>query len=557
MTSTPPPPPPPQGAQPGAQGSQPGPQPGPPQGPPAPAPAGQGTGVDAFFDAIRRAGVVRTEERWVGGVAGGVALRLGIDPLVVRGLLALTALLGGIGLVLYGLAWALLPEQRDGRIHLQELFRGHFDIAVLGAFVVFATGLSFPDRWNPGIWWSGGVGDGWWRGVLWLSAVAVVVVLIVSAVRDRNRHRTPPPGGFPPPPGGYPPPAGPPPTTPPLLPSHGTSTTMPTDNSLDSTQPIAPGPETSGMVAAQDATPEHPTAQHPTEQYPNQQYPTQQYPTQQYPAAAAYPAQQYPAGQQYPTGQPYAGQQYSAQPYAGQQYSGQQYYGGGTTPPAPPATVAARRPSGPGAATVGVVVALTLLTLAGLMYAERTDAFDGPVLLIAGSVGVVLAGLGIIVAGLRGRTSGALGGLAVLGIIVLLPLSVVARADLQITGSGTAVGDVRTTPTTITEAEEGYSLGAGEARIDLTELPASTDTVVVPINVGAGEVTVIMPADGAYSADVRIFAGEIEWLGDSVSRAGGGRFETFESDAVADGAEPDIDLQITVGAGTVRVEEER
>ncbi|MGJ0223654.1 TSUP family transporter, partial [Streptococcus pyogenes] len=49
----------------------------------------------------------------VGGVAGGVALRLGIDPLITRGVLAVSVLFGGLGLVLYAIGWLLLPEQRD------------------------------------------------------------------------------------------------------------------------------------------------------------------------------------------------------------------------------------------------------------------------------------------------------------------------------------------------------------------------------------------------------------------------------------------------------------
>ncbi|WP_250448254.1 PspC domain-containing protein, partial [Actinotalea sp. C106] len=126
---------------------------------------------------------MRGQDRWVGGVASGVALRLGIDALVVRGVLAVSVLLGGLGLVLYGLAWVLLPEQHDGRIHLQQLFRGDFDVAVLGALGVFIAGLSFPERWYPGLWWWGGGG---WGGLLWLLAVAVVVVLVISSYRDRQ-----------------------------------------------------------------------------------------------------------------------------------------------------------------------------------------------------------------------------------------------------------------------------------------------------------------------------------------------------------------------------------
>lgn len=498
MTTTPPPPPPGAG----------------PQTPPGP------SGTDTFFDGIRRTGLVRSEERWVGGVAGGIALRLGIDPLLVRGLLAVTVLLGGLGLVLYGAGWALLPEQRDGRIHLQELFRGHFDVAVLGAFAVLATGLSFPDRWNPGLWWTGG--SGWWQALLWTSAVVLVVVLVVQGTRDRRPGGPVPPGHVPPPgpPGSGPVPPGP--TT--GAPGHPGPTPAGPVPPAPGTGPSAPGP--TSPTTSTGTSPLMSTDHTTTAAVP--------------PSPAAWAAGPGPSTWSGgPTGPGAPSTGWSAQRPA-------------ATPPPP----APRRPSGPGAGTVGVVVALTLLTLAGLMYAERVGAFDGPVVLIAGATGVVLAGLGIILAGLRGRTSGALGGLAVVGILVLLPVSAAARADITWTGGGTVVGDVTRTPTTVAEAERGYSVGAGEARIDLTELPASRDTVVVPVNVGAGEITVIVPEGSAYDADVRIFAGEITWLGDRTTRAGAGQAETFESEAVADGAEAEIHLEITVGAGEVRVIEQ-
>ncbi len=105
-------------------------------------------GTDAFFDSIRGIGVVRSSDRWVGGVAGGLARRFGVDPLLVRGLFGASVLLGGLGLVLYGIAWLLLPEQADGRIHGQQLLRGDVDVAVLGAAAAIITGLSLPDSWG-------------------------------------------------------------------------------------------------------------------------------------------------------------------------------------------------------------------------------------------------------------------------------------------------------------------------------------------------------------------------------------------------------------------------
>jgi signal transduction histidine kinase len=61
--------------------------------------------------AVRTLGLARSrDDRVLGGVCGGMARTLGIDPVVVRfGFLAL-ALAGGVGAVGYGALWALLPD---------------------------------------------------------------------------------------------------------------------------------------------------------------------------------------------------------------------------------------------------------------------------------------------------------------------------------------------------------------------------------------------------------------------------------------------------------------
>ena len=227
------------------------------------------------------------------------------------------------------------------------------------------------------------------------------------------------------------------------------------------------------------------------------------------------------------------------------------------TPPSSLPTPPRPRPQGPGAAAVGVVVALTLLTLAGLLSAERLGAFDGPVLLTAGGVGVVLAGIAVVVSGLRGRTAGALGWIAVLGILTLLPFVSVERSGWGWYGTSTIVGEVDQTPLTVEEAEEGFSVAAGQVRIDLTELPTDRrGTVEVPISVGAGDVIVVLPRDGAFDAEITMHAGQVQWLDTFVAGVSTGVPETFESPAVEDGATPDLHLEIVVGAGNVRVTEE-
>lgn len=53
-------------------------------------------------------------DRKVSGVAGGIARHLDIDPLLVRVGFVILTFFGGGGLILYGVAWVLVPEEDTG-----------------------------------------------------------------------------------------------------------------------------------------------------------------------------------------------------------------------------------------------------------------------------------------------------------------------------------------------------------------------------------------------------------------------------------------------------------
>lgn len=137
-------------------------------GPPPPRPAGLPTGSDRFFSWVRGLGIVRADA-WLGGVCGGLAARLRIDPIIVRGIFVVAALIGFPALLVYAIAWALLPDT-DGRIHLRELFHGRFDPAMVGILIV--TVVSFvpvvPWLWNVMLWpLAATFGGGGYPPVLW------------------------------------------------------------------------------------------------------------------------------------------------------------------------------------------------------------------------------------------------------------------------------------------------------------------------------------------------------------------------------------------------------
>ncbi|TAM66635.1 MAG: PspC domain-containing protein [Microbacteriaceae bacterium] len=133
-----------------------------------------------FFTWMRGLGIVRGNG-WIGGVCGGIAARLGIDPLIVRGILVVIAVLGGPAFLFYAAAWLLLPDAQN-EIHLERLISGRLDPPVV-AIAVIAL-LSFLPV-TQGIWWAGAQ---FWSEPFWPAAIGrtlwslVVVGLIVAVI---------------------------------------------------------------------------------------------------------------------------------------------------------------------------------------------------------------------------------------------------------------------------------------------------------------------------------------------------------------------------------------
>lgn len=527
--------------------------PGPATGPsgPAPDPSPSTDHVATFFASIRRAGLVRTPDRWIGGVASGVALRLGVDALLVRAAFGVLALVSGAGLVLYALAWALLPEQTDGRIHLEETIRGRFDSAIAGAGVMLVVGLS----WHPGRfgWW-GSWGTGWFGDLFGIALLGFVVYLFVTIRRHRDGAASGPSTT------GY--------GT--ATPGGGPASGAPTAGSTTET---APGttwarPTTEGYVPYGPAAPTVPASTWPVA--PTASATTTPVGQERQRAQSGPGPQDGTGGQGGPVGQGGPTSAPSLVKGAPGVSGGAGGTGGGSTrPPAGPvpgpgpapmwAPSESTRVAGPGRAVVGLVAGLALLGFAALLLSERTGGFTGDVAVTSLGAVAVLAGLGVVVSGLRGRRSGTLGFFAIMALLAAGPALALQGIGTGI-GSGTAtfIGDSTFRPTSSEVASQGYSVGLGSTTVDLTaiDLPRG-QTVEVPVHVGAGDLTVLVPEDTAVSARVNLGAGRIDWLvdGDTRSAEGVGRSTSFESTAVRDGDDARIHVSIASGAGTITIEE--
>ncbi|AWH97145.1 PspC domain-containing protein [Dietzia psychralcaliphila] len=56
--------------------------------------------------------LTRSEDRWVGGVCGGLADYFGLDPVLVRVLFVASMLLPGPQVLLYVILWFVMPDVR-------------------------------------------------------------------------------------------------------------------------------------------------------------------------------------------------------------------------------------------------------------------------------------------------------------------------------------------------------------------------------------------------------------------------------------------------------------
>lgn len=381
-----------------------------------------GARPQSFFDWVRDQGIYRGRDRWVGGVASGIAQRLGVDPLIVRGIFIVLAIFAGVGVLLYGLAWALLPEP-DGRIHVQEAGAGRWSGGMTGALITTVIGLP---GLGSGVWgWDRhGFGGFVWT-VFWLGGIGYLIYYL--AQRNRNRNGAPAMSSYP---------AGP---------VHPADTAgQPDPQHLQTASFAGPSYESTGP-SYESAGPSYGST----------------------PSAWGAPP---PAGPTPPTGGGYR--------------------------PGPEGSVPAARSRnlGPGTPAVAVTVGSALLVGGGLKALDAANAIDlgdSSNAVVWASAAAVL-GLGILFAGLRGRTSGILGFFAAVALIIGGIFNVIPNGDRF------RFQNADWSPASIEQARDGFEITGGRGTVDLTKLglnPPLASDVVVPVDITASNVTVVIPAN--------------------------------------------------------------
>ncbi|KQQ18923.1 hypothetical protein ASF48_16380 [Rathayibacter sp. Leaf299] len=143
-----------------------------------------------FFLWLRGLGITR-RPGWVGGVCSGIAERVGIDPLIVRGIVLVVAVLGGPALLVYAAAWLLLPDE-DGALPVEQLVAGRIErvhagigALILASMLPLAQGFwSLGGAYTGAEAWAPAVGRTIWTLVVIGLLLALTVWVARQAVRS-------------------------------------------------------------------------------------------------------------------------------------------------------------------------------------------------------------------------------------------------------------------------------------------------------------------------------------------------------------------------------------
>ncbi|MFA9431457.1 PspC domain-containing protein [Egicoccus sp. AB-alg2] len=451
----------------------------------------------------------RRDGKLLAGVLAGVADHLGIDVAVARILfVVLTLFSQGILIVAYVLGWVLIPEESDAeaaapRPPRREDIGGRDPLFWIGIATLIIGALWLLDGPFPGRGPFPFVAD---RGVLVpLVLIAFGIALWRAADRSPNRPAAMPPGrpsappaGGQPPFGGTSPGGGQPPAFAPASPPVPAS----------DPRSFASRPETS--MSSDDARTDTVRIDRPTDGPGDTRR-----------------IEPPPAWEPPPPGVP---------PRAPGEGGGD---GRDWTPPPVPESrgILTRITLGAALLTVGVLWLLNV--------ADATALRPGQIV----SAALLVVGVGLLVGSVVGRGRGLIGaGLLLLPVVLVLQLLRPFPVD-AFTSGGQPAGQRFETPAVEAEVRDTYTLGAGELRIDLSEVQF-TDDRDVTVQTGFGDVTVYVPEDVTVEVHAQSGAGQMTLLGQRTDGVGLDRTVVDE----VPGSDVRLTLDVQVGFGQIRVE---
>ena len=149
-----------------------------------------------------------------------------------------------------------------------------------------------------------------------------------------------------------------------------------------------------------------------------------------------------------------------------------------------------------------IVLACAAAAVAGIGAAAAAAFGAGTAM----AVGVIAVGVALVVGGVLGGARW----LIAPALLLAVPLAIVSAADIDLRG-GVGQRDYR--PATLSEVKSSYRLGAGEMRLDLSDVEFPAGRTALKLDMGAGHAVVDVPSGVCVQSDTHIGAGEANILG--------------------------------------------
>jgi phage shock protein PspC (stress-responsive transcriptional regulator) len=166
--------------------------------------------------------------------------------------------------------------------------------------------------------------------------------------------------------------------------------------------------------------------------------------------------------------------------------------------------------------------------------------------------GAVIAGL-VIAVGVALVVGAFLGGarwLVIPALVLAVPLGFVAAAGIDVEG-GIGQRDYR--PTTVSELGDGYQLGIGDLSLDLRALDLPAGRTRLKLDVGIGDVRVLVPRDVCVASAARVGAGYIRVL----DRENGGLDVDWRQSPAENAGVKRLVIDADLGVGALQVAHDR
>src|SRR5829696_639334 len=152
------------------------------------------------------------------------------------------------------------------------------------------------------------------------------------------------------------------------------------------------------------------------------------------------------------------------------------------------------------AARIAIGIVLLAVSVGGFVAAAAGSALGGGIA-VAGLV--IACGVGLVGGAFRGGARW----LIVPATVLALPLAAVAATDLDVRGTW---GDRTFRPADVAELGDGYEMGVGSMKVDLRDLELPPGRTDLPLQIGVGEIQVLVPEDMCVTTDAEISLGAVD-----------------------------------------------